>query len=240
VANEDPNFDGMETRVVRDDRGVPIKAVCSVWRKDRSHAITCEAYFSEYVKTSPVWRQYPSAMISKVAEVLALKRSFAINGVVTEEEIGTGEPRGSVEAAQEVARQKIVEMQRPAQPAAQLVDAIPEEWEAPATQEFPSDSVEIPSELEQELHDSIVEVERLKPLPKRRPGRFQMLEAFGHLKSRYQSLGSLKTYYGYLALYGVRHSNEFPDSEEGLRDARCCYKEMSIDVSNREVRKCGN
>jgi hypothetical protein len=31
-------------------------------------------------------------MISKVAETLALKRSFAINGVVTEEEIGRDEP----------------------------------------------------------------------------------------------------------------------------------------------------
>jgi hypothetical protein len=44
-------------------------------------------------------------MISKVAEVLALKRSFAINGVVTEEEIG--DQRGSREAAQAVAESKI-------------------------------------------------------------------------------------------------------------------------------------
>ena len=39
--------------------------------------------------------------------MLALKRSFAINGVVTEEEIGTGEPRGSREAAQTVVESKI-------------------------------------------------------------------------------------------------------------------------------------
>lgn len=91
VANEHPQFDGMETRVERDDRNVPIKATCSVWRKDRTHAITCEAYYSEYKKSGPVWSQYPSAMISKVAEVLALKRSFAINGVVAEEEMGTAQ-----------------------------------------------------------------------------------------------------------------------------------------------------
>jgi phage recombination protein Bet len=113
VANENPQFDGMETRVERDDKKIPVKAVCTVWRKDRGHPITCEAYFNEYKKGSPVWTQYPSAMISKVAEVLALKRSFAINGVVSEEEIGEG---GN--AAQEVAERKIAELkaQRSAEP----------------------------------------------------------------------------------------------------------------------------
>jgi phage recombination protein Bet len=103
IANRNPQFDGMETRVERDEKNVPIKAICTVWRKDRAHPIICEAYYSEYRKSSGVWSQYPSAMISKVAEVLALKRSFAINGVVTEEEIGTG----SREAAQTVAEAKI-------------------------------------------------------------------------------------------------------------------------------------
>jgi phage recombination protein Bet len=101
IANKHPQFDGMSTHVDRDDKMVPIKATCTVWRKDRGHPIICEAYYSEYKKGGNVWSQYPSAMISKVAEVLALKRSFAINGVVTEEEIGSGEPlpRGSAAAA---------------------------------------------------------------------------------------------------------------------------------------------
>ncbi|HKE24964.1 MAG TPA: RecT family recombinase [Bryobacteraceae bacterium] len=92
IANQHAAFDGIETRVERDERGVPIKAVCTVWRKDRNHPTISEAYYSEYKKAASVWQQYPSAMISKVAEVLALKRSFAINGVVTEEEIGSEEP----------------------------------------------------------------------------------------------------------------------------------------------------
>ena len=105
IANRHPQFDGMETRVTRDEKNVPIKAVCTVWRKDRAHPIICEAYYSEYRKSSSIWSQYPSALISKVAEVLSLKRSFAINGVVTEEEIG--DQRGSREAAQAVAESKI-------------------------------------------------------------------------------------------------------------------------------------
>jgi hypothetical protein len=112
VANESPQFDGMETRVERDAKNVPIKATCSVWRKDRSHPITCEAYYNEYKRSGGVWDKYPSAMISKVAEVLALKRSFSINGVVTEEEIGEQEPTRAekVQAAKEVGAAKLAAM----------------------------------------------------------------------------------------------------------------------------------
>lgn len=92
VANEHPQFDGMETRVERDDQMLPVKAVCTVWRKDRTHPTIAEAYYNEYKKPSAVWQTYKSAMIAKVAEVLALKRSFSINGVVTEEEIGDQSP----------------------------------------------------------------------------------------------------------------------------------------------------
>jgi len=100
VANEHPMYDGIETRVERDDKGVPIKAVCTVWRKDRTHPTICEAYYSEYKAASPVWTKYPSAMIGKVAEVLALKRSFAINGVVSEEEMdATNHPVSRATAA---------------------------------------------------------------------------------------------------------------------------------------------
>jgi phage recombination protein Bet len=136
VANEHPMFDGMRTHVERDEKNVPIKATCSVWRKDRSHAITCEAYYSEYKKSGPVWSQYPSAMISKVAEVLALKRSFAINGVVTEEELST-EP-----------------MRKGPQVAAVMAEQIPEPHEEVSYEEIPLPEEER-SELEEQLKASI-------------------------------------------------------------------------------------
>lgn len=107
IANEHPQFDGMETTVERGANNVPIKATCKVWRKDRSHPITCEAYYDEYKKSSQVWQTYKSAMIAKVAEVLALKRSFSINGVVTEEEIGEMPPPGSTQAQKEVPERKL-------------------------------------------------------------------------------------------------------------------------------------
>lgn len=138
VANENPMFDGMETLIERDTKNIPIKATCSVWRKDRSHPIKCEAYFSEYKKQSQIWDKYPSAMLAKVAEVLALKRSFSINGVVTEEEIGPQEPTGSREAQQDVAAAKLAKMKGEAPPVhdAEFVDEQPQMEAPPAKISF--------------------------------------------------------------------------------------------------------
>jgi len=218
VANEHPQFDGMETRVERDDRNVPVKATCSVWRKDRTHAITCEAYYSEYKKPGPVWSQYPSAMISKVAEVLALKRSFAINGVVTEEEMGTA-LRGSAAAAQEVAQAKIAAMTRGPQPVAALIEQ---------TQEVEYEYVDAPEDeqptVEEQLQYSL-DAERIK-----------RLDAFAELKRRYTAISFTRTYYAMLGQFGVRHASEFQETPEGLEEARSCYAAMKMDLQKREAR----
>jgi len=101
VANDHPQFDGMKSHTEDDKEGKPVKGICTVWRKDRTHPVQMEAKFSEYYKQTPVWNQYPSAMIIKVAEVLALKRSFAINGVITQEEIGVDAEIDKMELAQQ-------------------------------------------------------------------------------------------------------------------------------------------
>jgi phage recombination protein Bet len=215
VANEHPQFDGMETRVERDEKNVPIKATCSVWRKDRSHAITCEAYYSEYRKSGPVWSQYPSAMISKVAEVLALKRSFAINGVVTEEEMGTERPSN------------VAPIRKQPQPAAAIVEHIPEEHEeAEVTYEEVEMDPEEKSQLERELAASIEMVERRKA----------MLEAYSTMKGRYRAINALKTYYAILGIHGQQEADGFASTVEGHQDAVACFADLRADVKAREVR----
>lgn len=110
IANRNANFDGMLSDVVRagdkfakqgdniqhiygdSNRGPIIGAYAVVYRKDRQHPAYVFAPFSEYNKPgSNIWKQYPSAMILKVAESMALKRAFSISGLVTEEEIGTAQ-----------------------------------------------------------------------------------------------------------------------------------------------------
>ncbi len=112
IANQNENFDGMESDVVydgdiltkRDDGSLHITygqshlsfdkpkltgAFCSVFRKDRRKATTIFVSIKDYYKRgAPIWEQYVNAMILKVAEAMALKRAFAISGLVTKEEIG--------------------------------------------------------------------------------------------------------------------------------------------------------
>lgn len=111
IANRNKNFDGLESDVVyhgdklvkREDGSLHIEygeshlafdksklagAYCNVFRKDRKKAIAVFVSIKDYYKRgAPIWEQYPNAMILKVAEAMALKRAFAISGLVTKEEI---------------------------------------------------------------------------------------------------------------------------------------------------------
>jgi len=89
IAHDSGQFDGINSYTLDDDNGNPVKAICEVWRKDMSHSFKAEVKFKEYgaKKSNPIWREYPSAMLIKVAEVFALKRAFSISGLVTSEEM---------------------------------------------------------------------------------------------------------------------------------------------------------
>ena len=210
VANEHSQFDGMETRVERDENGKPIKAVCSVWRKDRSHPITCEAYYSEYKKNSGVWQQYPSAMISKVSEVLALKRSFSINGVVTEEEVGEPEKTRAekVEDAKAVAERKIAELKAAGEP---VIDVTPE---PPPPAPFEATDADVPKTLGGTSPEVPLE-----------SWKFKMLRGFSELK---KELGEAE-YYKTLGNHGLSKSNEITSQKTG----RVIYMEMA-NILNRK------
>ncbi len=212
VANENPMFDGIETRVERNDSNVPVKAVCTVWRKDRSHPTICEAYFSEYKGAGPVWQKYPSAMIAKVAEVLALKRSFSINGVVSEEEMGR-EVGGSVAAAQEVAQAKIANGGKlPAPIDAEFVEPEPD------------------PDPEMRLHLEILANTKTKD----GYDHFKMLKEIGALHKRFTKAGDDAAYYRVLNRCGVEKSNQFTAGDE--INARVAYKELRIIIENLEAK----
>lgn len=79
------------------DRGQPVGAYALVKRDDRAIDTYVFAPFKEYNKGSGMWRQYPHAMILKVAEAMALKRAFSISGLVTQEELDDEELRARQE-----------------------------------------------------------------------------------------------------------------------------------------------
>lgn len=231
VANENPNFDGMETRVERTETGMPIKAVCTVWRKDRSHPVICEAYFNEYKSNSPVWQKYPSAMVSKVAEVLALKRSFAINGVVTEEEVGNDAAPANDWAAGEARAKALGESKVAAAQKAQAEgkspgDAIASTVEAAYVYEEPPAT----------LHDDIAQFPAKEPKVTRgKPyNKFAMYKEMGKLKDRFVAIGKESEYRRILGIYGATKRDELPDHDGGIQ-ARACFKEMQLVIQELEV-----
>lgn len=115
IANLNKNFDGLESDVVyqgdkltkREDGSLHIEygeahllfdkskltgAFCNIFRKDRKKATAVFVSIRDYYKKgAPIWEQYVNAMILKVAESMALKRAFAISGLVTREEIDNKE-----------------------------------------------------------------------------------------------------------------------------------------------------
>lgn len=89
IANSHPQFDGMEVDVEVTQQGQPLKATCKVYRKDRRFPSVGVALMSEFRKETPIWKQMPSVMLTKVAKSIAIREAFPqeLNGLYTEEEM---------------------------------------------------------------------------------------------------------------------------------------------------------
>lgn len=118
IANNDKGYEGMVSDVVYEGdsfqktvdgvshtygvgkRGGILGAYALVYKQGTRFPAYVFAPFRDYNKGNNVWRQYPHAMILKVAESMALKRAFSLSGLVTREEIDTQDPSAlrSVEA----------------------------------------------------------------------------------------------------------------------------------------------
>jgi phage recombination protein Bet len=88
IANSHPQFDGMEVDYEWDE-GKLIAATAKVYRKDRRFPSVATAYMAEYKKSTPIWQQMPSVMLSKCAKSLALREAFIqeLGGLYTAEEM---------------------------------------------------------------------------------------------------------------------------------------------------------
>jgi phage recombination protein Bet len=106
IAQRDDNFAGIISFAVREGdvfeidaenykvthkfglkRGKIIGAWAKVDHKQRKPVIVFVDFAEYNSEKSTTWKQYPTAMIIKVAEVFALKRQFGISGLVTREEM---------------------------------------------------------------------------------------------------------------------------------------------------------
>ena len=98
IANSHSQYDGTIIKTARDSAGKIISCYVEVHRKDRKLPATAEVFFKEYYKPGfngkeSIWDKNGSVMIEKVAESLAMRRSFPleVGALRTFEEMGVDE-----------------------------------------------------------------------------------------------------------------------------------------------------
>jgi len=80
IAQKDDKLDGLQSKVIRNEKGDITGAVATCWKKGCSHPFETEVSFKEYYnEQNELWRSHPGAMICKVAEVRVLKLAFNID-----------------------------------------------------------------------------------------------------------------------------------------------------------------
>jgi phage recombination protein Bet len=93
VAHRSGHFDGMKSWVDYDEKGIPTKGHCVIWRNDMAHPFESEVLFKEYEVPVPksgykgLWQTKPSVMLIKVAESVCLRKAFSISGVYDPDEV---------------------------------------------------------------------------------------------------------------------------------------------------------
>lgn len=95
IAHRSGQFDGLEswceyTEVGTADnvKKLPLRAFCTVWRKDCSHPFKSEVLFTEYTTGRNLWLTKPSVMLIKVAESVCLRKAFRVSVLYDPDEMG--------------------------------------------------------------------------------------------------------------------------------------------------------
>ena len=110
--------------------------------------------------------------------------------------------------------------------------ALPAVATVPDAPEFTYEEVIEPApSLEQQLHDSIVQVEERKAKPY---DKFAMFEAMEFIKKRFLAIKKEDTYREVLGRYGAKKRTDLSTTDGG-RQARDCYKEMTLVVADLEA-----
>lgn len=88
IAHRSGKFAGLESGVnMSEDGKTIISGWAKVYHKDFTVPVMQEADFSEYTTGKNLWASKPKTMIKKVAESMALRKAFNINGVYAPEEM---------------------------------------------------------------------------------------------------------------------------------------------------------
>jgi phage recombination protein Bet len=87
IINTHPQFDGMEFEDGElNAKSVPAWIKCTIYRKDRSHPISCKEYFDEVVRDTAPWKSHPRRMLRHKAVIQCARLAFGFAGIYDQDE----------------------------------------------------------------------------------------------------------------------------------------------------------
>jgi phage recombination protein Bet len=86
IINRHPQFDGMEVAYEKDDKGRPVAATCTIYRKDRARPTIVTEFLDECRRDSPAWKQTPSRMLRHRVIIQCGRVAFGLAGIMEEDE----------------------------------------------------------------------------------------------------------------------------------------------------------
>jgi hypothetical protein len=83
IANRHPDHEAIETEELREG-GHLIAVKASVWKKGSSRPTTATEYLSECQRGT--WKQWPTRMLTNKAMIQAIRRAYAVSGIMEPDE----------------------------------------------------------------------------------------------------------------------------------------------------------
>ncbi len=86
LINSHPQFDGLAFEDHLDEDGEMTAITCSMFRKDRSHAVSATEYMKECKRGTDPWKQWPRRMLRHKAMIQAARYAFGFAGIYDPDE----------------------------------------------------------------------------------------------------------------------------------------------------------
>lgn len=116
MANNHPQFDGIEHVDRLDDQGQLVAITAKVHRKDRSHPIEVTEYLAECKQGTDPWKKWPARMLRHKATIQAIRYAFGFSGIVDPDEADRMRPSVNVAVNVQQARQQVARIAHVVEP----------------------------------------------------------------------------------------------------------------------------
>ena len=118
IANRHPDHDAIESEEIRDDAGALVAVRARVWKKGSERATTATEYLSECQRNTDPWRQWPTRMLTNKAMIQAIRRAYAVSGIMEPDEAERIGSEERVEKKTSSTRETLIERAKAATKAA--------------------------------------------------------------------------------------------------------------------------